>query len=68
MLYALVIGLVGVAFHLVSFFVVVVTGRWPIGLRAWVVRSLQVANRYRAYAALLTDKYPPFSTDITNSE
>lgn len=68
MLYAIAIVLVGLVVHFVSFFVVVVTGRWPTGLRAWVVRSWQVSNRYRAYGSLLTDEYPPFSTDISSSE
>ena len=68
MLYAIAIILVGLVVHFVSFFVVSVTGRWPTGLRAWVVRSIQVSNRYRAYALLLTDEYPPFSTDISSSE
>lgn len=63
-LYTTVIVLAGTVLHVVSFFVVLFTGRWPTGLRGWVIRSLQVANRYRAYAALLTDEYPPFSTAV----
>ena len=68
MVYALLIVLIGVGAHFVLFSVVLVTGRWPTRLRSCVVGSMQVSHRYRAYAALLTDEYPPFSTDIPSSE
>lgn len=48
---------------IVSFFAVVVTGRWPEGLRRFVVGAARTAFRYGAYAYLLHDEYPPFSLD-----
>jgi hypothetical protein len=62
-LYAFVIGIVGVICWFLSFFAVLFTGRWPDGLRAWVMRTLRVSIRINAYVLLLTDEYPPFSTD-----
>jgi hypothetical protein len=35
----------------------------PEGLRSWVMKMLRVSIRLNAYLALLTDEYPPFSTD-----
>ena len=39
------------------------TGRWPDGLRRFVVGSHLVSLRYFTYGLLLTDEYPPFSID-----
>lgn len=47
----------------IGFFAVLFTGRWPDGLRTWVVKGLRVNLRFQTYAYLLTDEYPPFSTD-----
>ena len=41
---------------------VVVTGRWPEGLRDFVIGTLRWTTRLTAYQYLLTDEYPPFST------
>lgn len=48
---ALVIGLFAVLF----------TGRWPEGLRDFVVGVLRWGTRVNAYHLLLVDEYPPFS-------
>lgn len=48
---------------LLGLFAVLFTGRWPEGLREWVMRGLRVNLRFTAYFYLLTDEYPPFSLD-----
>jgi hypothetical protein len=44
-----------------AFFAVLFTGRWPEGLRSFVVGSGRWFVRLYAYALLLTDEYPPFT-------
>jgi Domain of unknown function (DUF4389) len=46
---------------LVSFFAVLFTGRWPAGMRDFVVKFWGWWLRVTAYGMLLTDAYPPFS-------
>jgi hypothetical protein len=48
---------------LIAFFAVLFTGRWPEGLRSFVVGVMRWGTRVNAYLLLLTDKYPPFSLD-----
>lgn len=45
----------------IAFFAVIVLGRWPDGLREFVLGYLRWNQRVSAYAYLLTDDYPPFS-------
>jgi hypothetical protein len=47
--------------HLIGFFAVLFTGRWPAGLRDFVVNVGRWYLRVQAYMALLTDRYPPFA-------
>ena len=63
MAFAWVIAIVGGICWFLSFFAVLFTGRWPDGLREWVMKMLRVLIRLNAYILLLTDEYPPFSTD-----
>jgi hypothetical protein len=63
LLFAIVIGIIGFICWFLGFFAVLFTGRWPDGLRAWVMKTLRVGIRLNAYILLLTDEYPPFSTD-----
>lgn len=63
LLYALLIVIVGAICWFLSFFAILFTGRWPEGLRGWVMKMLRVSVRANAYLLLLTDEYPPFSTD-----
>jgi len=46
---------------IVAFFAVLITGRWPEGLRKFVVGVLFWAIRVNAWYQLLADPYPPFS-------
>ena len=47
----------------IAFFAVLFTGRWPEGLRSFVVGVMRWGTRVSAYFLLLTDKYPPFSLE-----
>ena len=55
------VGIAAVFAWLAAFVVVLVTGRWPDGLRRFVVGVSRWINRVYAYVGLLTDEYPPFS-------
>lgn len=46
-----------------GFFAVLVTGRWPEGLRSFVIRASRWSLHFNAYGLLLTDEYPPFSLE-----
>lgn len=63
MLFGVVIMIIGSIVWLIAAFAVLFTGRWPDGLHAWVMKALRVGIRLEAYWYLLTDEYPPFSTD-----
>ncbi|HKA84775.1 MAG TPA: DUF4389 domain-containing protein [Acidimicrobiales bacterium] len=58
-----VLGLVAFLAIIIAFFAVLFTGRWPEGLRTFVVGVLRWSTRVTAYFYLLTDEYPPFSLD-----
>lgn len=47
----------------VGWFVVLFTGRWPEGMRKFVVGALRWNLRVYAYLYLLIDEYPPFSME-----
>jgi hypothetical protein len=42
---------------------VLFTGRWPDGLRDFVIKVMRWGVRVQAYFLLLTDEYPPFALD-----
>jgi roadblock/LC7 domain-containing protein len=46
---------------IVAFFAVLFTGRWPEGMRTFVIGYMRWAMRVNAYIYFLTDVYPPFS-------
>jgi hypothetical protein len=48
---------------LIAFFAVLFTGRWPEGMRDFVVKVQRWSIRVQAYTMLLTDVYPPFALD-----
>lgn len=62
-LFMAVIGIVGIICWVLAFFAVSFTGQWPDGLRSWATKMVRVSLRLDTYALLLTDEYPPFSTD-----
>jgi Domain of unknown function (DUF4389) len=47
----------------ISFFVVIITGKWNEGMRRFVLGVFRWAWRVTAYVTLMTDVYPPFSLD-----
>lgn len=63
--HAIVLMFVYVALYfvlLIGWFAVIILGRWPEGMGRFVVGVVRWNTRVNAYAYLLTDKYPPFST------
>jgi Domain of unknown function (DUF4389) len=62
----IVLALLGIAVFVVgviAFFAVLFTGRWPDGLRNFVLGVGRWWLRFQAYILLLTDEYPPFTLD-----
>lgn len=49
----------------VAFFAVLITGRWPEGVRRFVINAARLMLRVNAYARLLVDDHPPFALDET---
>lgn len=47
----------------IGFFAVIILGRWPSGLNDFLIGFLRWTTRVNAYCYLLTDEYPPFSTN-----
>ena len=57
----LVVLAIGAVFAFVgSFFAVVFTGEYPVGIRDYLVGVYRYALRVEAYIGFLTDVYPPF--------
>lgn len=46
-----------------AFFAVLFTGKWPEGLRNFMIGVTRWSTRVSAYFLLMTDVYPPFSLD-----
>lgn len=54
---------IGVYFVLiVGWFAVIILGRWPEGMGRFLIGYLRWSTRLNGYVLLLTDEYPPFST------
>lgn len=63
LIFVIIIAIIAVICSILGFFAVLFTGRWPEGLRNFVVANLRVSSRLNAYINYLTDQYPPFSLD-----
>ncbi len=48
---------------IIAWFAVLFTGAWPQGLRDFVIGTIRWIARVSAYFYLMTDVYPPFSTE-----
>ncbi len=62
----IVLAFVGIAAAFaifIAWFAVIILGRWPDGLRDFVLGYFRWAVRVNGYALLLTDEYPPFTLD-----
>jgi hypothetical protein len=60
-LFAALVALLACVLVVVAFFAVLFTGRWPDGIRRFVVGASRLLLRVNAYARLLVDDYPPFA-------
>ena len=58
-----VLGIAAFVAWVIAGFAVLFTGRWPEGLRTFVVGYIRWFTRFEAYLGLLTDEYPPFSLE-----
>ncbi len=47
----------------IAFFAVLFTGRWPEGMRAFVLNVTRWYLRVQSYFLLLNDEYPPFALE-----
>jgi hypothetical protein len=59
-IWAYVLGIVASILILISWVVIVITGRFPAPLFDFVSGFVRFLTRLTAYASLLTDRYPPF--------
>ena len=60
--FVLVFLYLGVVFVAIgAFFAVLFTGKYPQGMRAYIINVKRWGLRVSAYAGLLRDEYPPFS-------
>jgi hypothetical protein len=57
----LILGIAAYVVVIIAFFVVIITGAWPSGMRDFVVGVMRWSSRVSAYILLMTDQYPPFS-------
>ena len=62
-LFAFAVSLAACAVSLASFFAVLFTGSYPVGMRDFMVRCGRLFVRLSAYGYLLTDEYPPFAVE-----
>ena len=59
----LFVGIAAYVVMIIGFFAVIVLGRWPTGMNDFLIGYLRWNTRVNAYCYLLTDEYPPFSTN-----
>jgi Domain of unknown function (DUF4389) len=60
-LFGIVLGIALWVCLVIAWFAVLITGRWPEGLRSFVVRVVFWSIRVNAWYSLLADPYPPFT-------
>jgi hypothetical protein len=58
-----VLGIGAFVVAVVAFFAVLFTGKYPEGLRSFLIGVSRWSWRVSAYAGLLRDEYPPFSLE-----
>lgn len=59
--YTTLIAIAAITAVIAAAFAVVFTGRWPQGLRSFVINAGRLTLRVNAYGRLLTDTYPSFA-------
>jgi len=57
------LGIAAAFVMFVAWFAVLITGKWPDGLRDFLLGFFRWATRVNGYAMLLTDEYPPFTLE-----
>lgn len=62
------LGYVSSAVAIVTWFVILFTGRLPAGLANVQVMILRYSTRANIYAGFMHDQYPPFAFDMTAAE
>ena len=55
-----VLGIASAVVSIIAFFAVLFTGRWPTGMRDFVLSVQRWYLRVQTYFLMLTDEYPPF--------
>jgi len=55
------LAIAGMVVVFIGFFAVLITGKYPEGLRDFLVSVYRYNLRVQAYVGLLTDQYPPFN-------
>ena len=58
-----VLGIAAGVVMFIAWFAVLITGRWPTGMRDFVVGYYRWQLRFTAWLYLITDEYPPFSME-----
>ena len=59
----LFVGIAAFFVWIAGFFAVLFTGRWPEGMRNFLIGTMRWSIRASAYLYLMTDQYPPFSLE-----
>jgi hypothetical protein len=57
------LGIAAAVVVFIGFFAVLFTGKWPDGLRTFLIGYYRWSYRVSGYATLLVDEYPPFSLE-----
>jgi hypothetical protein len=60
-LWLVLIGIAAAFVYLIAFFAVLFTGKWPSGMRDFVLSVVRYSLRVSSYMTLLDDQYPGFS-------
>jgi hypothetical protein len=55
------LAIAAVAVIIAGFFIVLITGEYPVRMRDFLVAVYRYSVRVQAYVGLLTDRYPPFA-------
>jgi hypothetical protein len=58
-----VLAIAAIVVAIIAFFAVLFTGKYPAGLRSFLIGISRWSWRVSAYAGLLRDEYPPFSLE-----
>lgn len=56
-------NLIATVLAFIAWFVLLFTGRWPVGMYNFVAGAVRFQTRVSGYVMLATDPYPPFDAD-----